>query len=361
MAGCSRNRGGGGLAVSPAVSDVIRRASALSHGGHLDEAAALLRSAMEAEPMEPELVMALAGVLEKNGDYLKALVLLEKSVKKFPDDYEMQEELSAVQLRLKRYRDSAATASRILKTARKIPGISRDVQDRAMANIAAAYGKEREDHFLAAKFAEVLSYVEEALKEDPGSETLQSQKAGLLRAAGEFDGAVKAYRSIRESEPDNLFVSLQVARTLMEKDDHKAALEELEKAAKASPGNFRAYRNLGWYWLEMGKAGEGSESLEMLNMAVDHFKTAEKLSPLPIDVSFNRMKAATALYHRWKKTNDAGDRKRALEAFDAYKRDAPPWTSTDAARAYVEDLEGKSAPGGVKREEEELELSPVVR
>lgn len=338
------------------VRDIIRKAQAIARQGDEKEAYAFLHNALKKYPKAEKIYVELSALHQRKGDYEQALDVLKKGVEKIPDSAVLLEEKAFTEGRLGHHEASVKTAQKILK----MPGISGEMQEKAQLNVARAYSNKKTDNIKNA-YIGVVEKIDRELKKKPGDELLMRKQARILRTAGEFEKAVEVYQIIKETEPVNLFASLQLGRTYVEMGDYGKAEEVFKNAVKKNPGNFRSYRNLGWFYVEMGKKKEGKAAVKMFDKGGENFKKAKDLSTLPVDRAFLQFKIAQCIYLRWRITNEEDDKKAALEAFEQYKKDAPEWVSTDVADDYVAVLKGEKSGLPSHRNEGERELTPVVK
>ncbi len=106
-------RGGGDKAEGQhlTLSEALSFALELHKGGHLDEAGALYRKVLEAEPEQPDALHYLGVLSHQTGDGEAAIALIERAIAQLPDHADMHNNLGNVLSELGQLDKAAASSS----------------------------------------------------------------------------------------------------------------------------------------------------------------------------------------------------------------------------------------------------------
>ncbi len=328
--------------------------------GKLEKAIDILQKAINENPKE-EYFLFLAHIYEMQKKYEKALKVCQRGINIFPDSTSLLEEMSTLQITLKRYEDVVDTCSTLLLLLDTEDAPDPDILLETKTKIATAFGEDPKNPKVRSAFKKMMEKIDDEIKSNPKDETLLKQKAEILRFAKKYDEAIKTYQKVNEVEKKNLFVPFCIGRILMEKGDLEAAKRQFQKTLSKNPQNFRAYRNFGWYWRERGKKERGKNAISSYQKALYYYKKALELSPLEVDKSYHRFKIAQVFFYMWKETKNDDYRTKALNAFRKYKELVPDWIDTSIADKYINILTGKTPEKDVLLEEDEKEITPAVK
>ena len=350
LSGCSKKTNMQSASVrekpSPSVTplkiipkkDPLLQAQIAHRKGKYQEAVEILEKFMEKEPDNIQIYLVLALIHRENGEPEKAMGTVEKGLARKPENLNLLEEKAQLFFLKGDLEKSADVNLKILDFYKDNTSISPDMASLAREQIAVALKKKPGSKKLKTAFRHAMIQVDWDLKMKPGDEALLKEKAYMYQKSGNYDEAVKIFRSVVEIEKKNLFVSRDIGETYLMAGNFSEAEKEYENTIKKNPKNFRSYRNYGWYWLERGKEIKDKNALSYLNKSVSYYEKALSLAVLPIDTSFLQLKAAEGKFYRWKVTKTDEDRKTAVDYFKKYYELAPEWTTTDIADHFMKEL-----------------------
>jgi predicted Zn-dependent protease len=170
--------------------DVITQASALVRDGNVDQAEALLRSALAADPHSATLHGALGELLFKEHKYEDSTMELRQAAQEDPESPEYNLMAAAALIGCKRY----VMAVDFLRAVE--PRFGNDPQFHYYLGVAYYY----ESDMNAA-----VTQLEEAVRLSPHLERAQFLLANCLLVRGQTERALNIFRSLVEDHPDNAF------------------------------------------------------------------------------------------------------------------------------------------------------------
>ena len=190
-------------------------------------------------------------------------------------------------------------------------------------------------------YSKAVEIYVKALDMDPKNTKLLMAKAGTLRMQSKFDEALEEYNKAMELKPDEKNVYMEIAYTYRDKKDYENAEKAYEKAIEKFPGDFNIPSFYASYWSYRGFGErEKDKSAEYFQKSADFY-----------DVSFSKMtdkdefskpgnlySAGDAYYQKWKKTGSDEDKKKALEKFEAYKKQKPDHVWMETAEKKMDEL-----------------------
>jgi Tfp pilus assembly protein PilF len=128
------------------------------------------------------------------------------------------------------------------------------------------------------------------------------------------DAAVKQYRKVLESDPENFMALNNLAFLLVDRDEFNEALGLAQKAMELAPGEASVEDTLGWALLHKG----------MYREAIRHFKTA-----------FSKQAAPGIQYHLAMAYVMVGDDQLGWQAYTAALKTSPNAPEAGLARQVV--------------------------
>ncbi len=118
-----------------------------------------------------------------------------------------------------------------------------------------------------AMLAKAEHAVNEALKRDTENTGGHTIHGNLLRAKGEFDQAIVAFKRALAINQNFLPARAELGRTLIDVGKHDEAIAELQKAIEASPTDISLYMWYYWQGLAAVHQGNGKGALEALRQS----------------------------------------------------------------------------------------------
>lgn len=157
---------------------------------HLNKPAAALEAAQKARALLPEegpIADTLGWILYKDGDYPRALALVQEAAGKLPDVPEVQYHLGMVRYKMGQ------------------PALAKEAFEKALASEVEFRGKEEvrtQLKLLDSGSDLTVATINELLKKNPDDLLLKMRLAGLLRAQGDFGKAAEACQEALKENPD---------------------------------------------------------------------------------------------------------------------------------------------------------------
>jgi predicted AlkP superfamily phosphohydrolase/phosphomutase/Tfp pilus assembly protein PilF len=192
----------------------------------------------------------------------------------------------------------------------------------------------------------ILAHLESLGYLDAASPSGDRNLAAMHFAAGRFDEATKAYRSLVEADPDDAALRASLAGALGATGDYDAALVELDRAEKLAPLNPEIYHNRG---VILERRGDTAEAVSQYKRAVRYSPDYEPSraalarltgSPDPSAPSTDTERAAASIAARASAAAQRGDYAGAMAALDEAERTAPDYALVHQYRANVAFLMG---------------------
>ena len=115
------------------------------------------------------------------------------------------------------------------------------------------------------RFEEAIIELKRALELDPLSLLINSNLAGALLAARQYDNAIEQERKTLDLDPNFILAHWYLGLTYVQKSMYKEGIAELEKAVAMSPGNTLTLSGIAYAYAVAGRKGEAQKVLEKLN------------------------------------------------------------------------------------------------
>lgn len=187
---------------------------------------------------------------------------------------------------------------------------------------------------------QALKYIQAANGRGIRNSELQLEKALALEALGDDAQAAEAYKSVLDSDSDNLEALLFFAQRNNREGNHAEALKFADRLLAVSKNSGRAHLEKGKAYVALGKQKEATGALEKaveyikesaepfallgdmaadageLEKAIQHYRTVTKLAPNSLDAG---LKLAMAL----KKSGNADEAIQILKMMEPTNRSVP--------------------------------------
>lgn len=244
--------------------------------GELDEAEALYRDEIEANPQNAEAMFMLAQVRQKAGDLDEALTLLEGAERLEPFNpnifhargalhihrNETEAAVRAFQLALEINPSHAAARNGLafVELARGRLEAAEHAADRVLsdepANVQALTYKGTALLELG-KSREAIAYLQEALRIEPEATTAQAQLGRAFLAEGNNAFAVQCFENALQRAPGSADLLEYLGRAQLEMGEAKQALKPLREAFGKGRANPELFRALAECETAAGRPGQG--------------------------------------------------------------------------------------------------------
>lgn len=253
------------------VSAAIRLGEALAADRRPEEAAPVLRMALEVDGNEAAASYALGQALMDLGETAEAIAFLERAVALSPRSGSARYALGSA---LRSLGDEDA-AQRVLASVGEAGDSKPALDDPIFARVTELAADEH--HFLnlgksleaAGKLADAITAYERALSLNPGMASAHANLVGAFGRIGDIPKAEAHYKAASSIDPNieelhNNWGVLQATR-----QDPSAAAAAFRRAIEVNPQSAKAHANLGVALIELGNAGE----------AARHFREAVSSDP----------------------------------------------------------------------------------
>lgn len=190
-------------------------------------------------------------------------------------------------------------------------------------------------------YSKAVEIYVKALDMDPKNSQLLVSKAGTLRMQSKFDEALEDYNKVLELKPDEKSVYMEIAYTYRDKKDYENAEKAYEKAIEKFPDDFNLAGNYAAYWSYRGFGeSDKAKSAEYFQKSADFYDVSFKKMTDKDEFSKpgNLYSAGDAYYQKWKKSGSDEDKKKALEKFEAYKKQKPDHVWMETANKKMDEL-----------------------
>ncbi|MDH3965955.1 MAG: tetratricopeptide repeat protein [Rhodospirillales bacterium] len=205
----TRGRGSKEKGQQLTLAEALAFALELHKGGHFDEAEALYREVLEAEPEQPDALHYLGVLSHQTGDGEAAVTLIERAIARLPDHADMHNNLGNVLSELGRLDEAAAAY-------RKVIALRPDDPD--------AYGN----------FGVVL------------------------KEQGKLDEAAEIYRKALALMPDSVQALQNLGNVLRRQGKYHEAAAACRRAIEVLPGDSKSYLVLGSVYYAAGRLDEAA-------------------------------------------------------------------------------------------------------
>jgi tetratricopeptide (TPR) repeat protein len=197
-----------------------------------------------------------------NGDYAKALVLLEEAAQRNAGDAEVRLRCGYAKARLKRYEEAMQDYREAVRLA---PGFAD-----ALNNLGATY------HNLG-RHKEAVEVYMQAIKLKPDFTLAYNNLGAAYAHLGRHEDAIVAYKQVLGYDTRSAVTYLNMGVAYDELGDRQKAIESLRMAIQIRPGYADAHNRLGYILVKQGRAQE----------AVEFFRKAIELRPDFAEARFN--------------------------------------------------------------------------
>jgi tetratricopeptide (TPR) repeat protein len=242
------------LAAAPAA-DTTARALAAYREGRLDEAQALLTSALVREPRNATLRKLLADCLLRAGRPAEARAELERVLLDSPEDGDARESLRAALGAIQA--PEQARQEKLLES-REAAGLRLESQQKL---------HRAEELLVSSRRGEAQLVLADVVSRDPGFLPAAQRLAELYSSQSRFDAAVRLYLMLYEKEPSQPEWLLRAARNLQWADDPPAAIDAYQAYLKLRPNDDEARLSLADTMRQFGLCEYGLPLYEQLAQA----------------------------------------------------------------------------------------------
>jgi protein O-GlcNAc transferase len=247
----------------------------LHQAGRLNEAEALYRQILQADPEQPDALHLLGVLVAQSGDAHAGIDSIERAIANNPENAEYHNNLAEV-LRSVGKLDGAITEYRIAVKLKPIDvtahhNLGNTLLEHGDTHAAiAAYldavaledgsGELHNNLGLAlqaqGKLKEAVDHLRRAVTLEPGSSTISYNLANALRLTGNLSQAIDMYRKALTLEPNSPDVCNNLGATLAQRGAFTEAIGHYRQAVSLRPDFHDAQNNLGIALLELGKPQE---------------------------------------------------------------------------------------------------------
>jgi predicted TPR repeat methyltransferase len=175
----TRKRGGKAEPQQLTLSEALAFALELHKGGHFDEAEALYRKVLEAEPEQPDALHYLGVLSHQTGDGEAAVALIERAIARLPEHADMHNNLGNVLSELGRLDEAATAYRKVIALRPKDPD--------AYGNLGVVLKEQ-------GKLDEAAEIYQQALALVPDNVQALQNLGNVRRKQGRYDEAAAAYR-----------------------------------------------------------------------------------------------------------------------------------------------------------------------
>lgn len=214
--------------------------------GKLEQAAECYEKVLALNPLVPGNFVNLAYLYMKMDRVNEAICLLEKARSKFPGSILILSRLMTFYLRAERWTDAASTGEEILNA-------DPEYFD-ALFLVGSAEAK-------LGKWNEALEYYQRALKIEPENRVLRQRQAYTLFMLGNHREALEIYEDLKESNPSEVSLYLEMAQIYEQTGNLEKAGESLYRAINQVPGP-DTYLAMAFYQYRRGSIREAISYLQ---------------------------------------------------------------------------------------------------
>jgi tetratricopeptide (TPR) repeat protein len=242
------------MVTSGTLSDAAEREKTLElvnlllQGGALEDAAALIHSALAKNPDDPAFRVAQARWLLSSGqpDKARAVVELLLSLPNPPPDALWYS--ARLHILQGEWPEAIESFHRLL-------AIDPDPPAALLKELATAYG-------MNGQTDEAASYYHRALEKDPLLAGAHAGLGSLLESTGRREEAERHYRRALEIDPDLLSAQQLLAELLLQRGDAEEAVTLFRRSVTTNPADALLRRNLARALQRLGKTEEAEAELE---------------------------------------------------------------------------------------------------
>jgi len=201
--------------------------------------------------MEPHLY--LARFYEENEQNDAAIAVLRKTIEDMPDKY------AAYEMLAKHYMQTEATKNNAMQLLGQFMTKVRTGPDFLKAKLFMAG-----IHYQESDLDKALKLVEEVLKENPEDVRAHALKGDMLAVRRDFAGAIGEYRAVLHAQPQNLPVSLNLARAHFANNEEGLAEDTYKKILEINPKQKQARFGLAELYRRKGQIEPARKQLEKI-------------------------------------------------------------------------------------------------
>jgi tetratricopeptide (TPR) repeat protein len=316
------------LAVNPNSGVALNNLAVLlsERFGKLDEALTMARKLRDLNPKDPLAADTLGWILFKKGQCASALSLLQESAASLPSNAEIQFHLGMVEYMMGHEEAARAALQRALELDKKLAG--REEAARCLAVLAAD-----------AQGAEARKTLEKQLAEHPDDPVASLRLAMGLEREGAFAKAASLYERALKANPENVRVLVRLAELQADRLNNVPKGMELAGAAyKLAPTD-----------------PEVSHALGRLAYRANNFKWAFSLLQ---ETARRETESGETLYDLAEAAYSMGRVTDAVSAMKGALAAKPPCSRADAARRFLDLVDGPADASRTGKAEQELKVDP---
>lgn len=226
------------------------------------KAEAILKDLVAANPdkIEPRLYLARFYAENKRGSAMAEV--LQKAINDMPDKYVLYEILARYELGERNKDKAVKVLNQYIARTRTGPGLLK-----AKLFLAGISYRER-------KFDDAMKLAEDVLKENPKDVAGHALKGDILVSKKDYVGAIAEYRTVLGEEPENIAVSLGLARTHIFNNEPAIAKDIYRKVLDKNP-------NVGEAMLALGNMALEEKNLEQADRYYSRLLKLAPKSPVP--------------------------------------------------------------------------------
>jgi len=269
------------------------------HLGQIDQADQLAERARQLAPNDPYTADTLGWILFKQGNYPRALTLLQESADKLPAEPEAQFHLGMAQYMVGDEGPARLTLQRAVEAGKDFPEkdearqrlalLAIDVKTANAATVATLeqrLEKEPNDLVVLTRLAAIYQRdgavdkaaqtYEAALKRSPQNAQLMIKLAQLYSSRA--DGQSKALalaKAAHSAAPDDPNISRTLSRLVYQTGDYQWALSLIQEAARKLPGQPDLSYDLAWSYYSVGQVGDAEAAMQSALQAGGPFDHAD--------------------------------------------------------------------------------------
>ncbi|MCK4660720.1 MAG: sulfatase-like hydrolase/transferase [Phycisphaerae bacterium] len=229
-------------------------ARAVEQQGRTDEAASLLRRAVELAPENDDFRKRLAQILIKDQRWAEAIQELTTIIDSSPDDVEVPYHIGLALLGMEQYEKALAEFKR---------GQHMDPKDvRPIRGMALALSRQ-------GKFAEAEKLVRQAFTQFPNASTLRRDLAVLIQDQGQSGKAIELYRQAVSLNPEDVQVRKSLAGLLAKLGKWDEAFEQFSEIVARQPHDAEA----------LCHKAQAATNLGRYDQALSDYRQARQIDP----------------------------------------------------------------------------------
>ena len=241
----------------------LMRATILNSAGRHAEARTVASGIVSREPENVDAMLIIAAAFAAEGRTRDQRLQLERILTIEPQNLRVLSDLGFNALRTDAFRTAAGHFERALAIDENFP--------EALVGRAVLYRFARNPQ----RSEQLLN---RAIQQNPHWATPFHERARLYRGAGFLNDALNDLNTARRLEPDNYWISVDRAITLIEMGRREEALEELDRAVPLSPESFIAYVYRAGLRDQAGDfEGAAEDFITLMRIRPEYFFAAEGL------------------------------------------------------------------------------------